>query len=127
VTDADEPPYGHEPSGVAERRVVRIAAILIVLLVGAGFALHFTLRSIAPQHALIVARPGTVPPPPRLEVRPATDRAAFDVQKHALLSGWHWLDADRAFARIPIDRAMAIYAQQHANEATPASPAGATP
>ncbi|HVU82594.1 MAG TPA: hypothetical protein VHD89_11365, partial [Rhodanobacteraceae bacterium] len=57
-----------------------------------------------------------------LQPHPQTDLAKFRAQKEALLSGYAWVDAQHDYARIPIQRAMQIYVQEHAREnAAPAS------
>lgn len=120
MTEPGEPPYGHESPSIADRQVIRIGVVLAVLIVGAVFAIHATLLRVAPHHAQVVARPATVPPQPRLEVHPRTDRADFNAQKATKLARWSWTDPAHAFARIPIERAMAIYAQQQADHPRPA-------
>jgi hypothetical protein len=74
-----------------------------------------------PNYAEVAARPGQVPPKPRLQPHPQTDLAKFRAQKEALLSGYAWADAQHDYARIPIQRAMQIYVQEHAHAAIPAS------
>jgi hypothetical protein len=128
VTEPQEPPYGHEPPAIAERRVIRVGVILALLLVSAALAIHVALRRVAPQHAQVVARPATVPPAPRLDVHPSADLAVLEARKNALLSTWNWADPGHNFARIPIERAIAIYAQQQADAAkTAPTPQGAAP
>ena len=117
MTEPCEPPYGHEPSAVAHRQVIRIGVILIALVVLATRLVHLALRYAAPHHAQVVARIATVPPEPRLEVHPSVDLARFDAQKNALLNSWNWIDPTQTVARIPIERAIALYAQQQADNA----------
>ena len=117
MTEAQEPPYGHESSAIADRRVIVIGVILAVLLLGAALVLHAVLQRTAPHHARVVARPGAVPPAPRLEVDPRKDLAAFETQKKVLLASWDWTDSTQTFARIPIERAIEIYARQQADSA----------
>lgn len=109
---------GHEGAAVSWRLVLGVVAILVGVVVVAVVAIHFALSDWAvPQHAQVVARPGTVPPPPRLQPEPRTDLAQLRSEKSALLSGYAWADAGHDFARIPIDRAMALYAQQRSAQA----------
>jgi hypothetical protein len=115
-----EHPFGHEPSAIAVRRVLVVGAILMLVVVTSVVVLHFVLRDLVmPRHAQAVLRPGAIPPEPRLQPSPQDDLAAFRAQKEALLSNYAWTDPTHAYARIPIARAMRIYAQH-------ARPAGGT-
>ncbi|MCD6679885.1 MAG: hypothetical protein LT102_04390 [Burkholderiaceae bacterium] len=116
------PRFGHESSSVSWRLVLGVVAILVVVVVVAVVALHFVLTDWAmPQHEQVVARRGTVPPAPRLQPDPRTDLAELRREKSALLSGYAWADAEHEFARIPIERAMALYAQRRSAQAREAS------
>jgi hypothetical protein len=122
MNEPHEHPFGHESSAVAVRRVLIIGAILAAVVVLTAIAIHVALpRWVMPHHQQVVARRAAIPPPPRLQARPAADIAALRAQKNALLSSWQWTDPAHAFARIPIERAMALYAQQQA--ASPREPA----
>lgn len=46
------------------------------------------------------------PPPPRLQTSPTTDLQAFRQRESERLSRWQWVDKEKRFARIPVDRAM---------------------
>lgn len=110
-----EPPYGHEPSGIAVRRVLQIGAILAVIVIVLVTVIRFVVGEwVVPQHAQVAARPGTIPPTPRLQAYPGKDAAALHRRKQALLSSWEWTDPRHQFAHIPVERAMALYARQHA-------------
>jgi hypothetical protein len=92
-----------------------VGAILAVAVILAVTAIGIVLTHwIAPNHAQIVARRAAIPPSPRLQPDPHADLQGLRAQKQALLSGWAWVDSTHEFARIPIDRAMALYAQQQA-------------
>ncbi len=122
-----EHPFGHEPSAIAVRRVLIIGAILAFVAITSVVVLHFVLRDmVMPRHAELMLRAGALPPEPRLQASPQNDLAVFRAQKEALLSGYAWADASHNYARIPIARAMQIYAQQHARPASGAT-AGASP
>ncbi len=110
-----EHPFGHEPSAIAVRRVLMIGAILACMVLTTVGVLHFVLRDwVMPQHAHLVLRPDLIPPQPRLQPSPQNDLAVFRAQKAAMLSSYSWTDAAHTYARIPITRALQIYAQQHA-------------
>jgi hypothetical protein len=102
--------------------IIAVAVILAVTAIGIVLT-HW----IAPNHAQIVARRAAIPPSPRLQSDPHADLQGLRAQKQALLSGWAWVDSTHEFARIPIDRAMALYAQQQAATHGTKAPARAAP
>jgi hypothetical protein len=51
---------------------------------------------------------------PRLETDPARDIAAFDREKAAKLHSYRWIDRSRGVVQIPIERAMELVSQAHA-------------
>ena len=118
-----EKPFGHEPDAIHYRTILTLAGILAVVVIAIAAGLHLILtRAVIPNHAEAAARPAQIPPEPRLQAHPQTDLAKFRAQKEALLSGYAWTDPQHDYARIPIGRAMQIYAQQHAPvNAAPAS------
>lgn len=108
-------PFGHESSGVDIRHILIVGAILAATVLIAVVALHFVLNErVMPRHAQIYARSAPIPPAPRLQPFPRSDLAAFRAQKQLMLSGYAWTDPSHGYARIPIERAMAIYIRQHA-------------
>lgn len=117
-----EKPFGHEPDAINYRTVLACAGILAVVVIGVVLGLHAILTGVVmPNHAAVAARPGRVPPAPRLQPHPQSDLAKFRAQKEALLSGYAWTDPQHDYARIPIQRAMQIYVQQHAHAASPST------
>ena len=116
--------WGRE--GQDDRTIVIGAGVLAIAIIAIAVGLHLILtRAVIPNHAEIAARPAQIPPQPRLQAHPQTDLAKFRAQKEALLSGYAWTDAQHDYARIPIQRAMQIYVQQHAHaSATPAPSSG---
>lgn len=120
-----EPLFGHEPSAIAVRRVLGVGAILALTVILLVIVIRVVMGQwITPQRAQVVARSAAIPPAPRLLAHPDGDLAALRAQKQALLSRWEWTDPTHDFARISIQRAMAIYAQQHgtAEESGSAAP-----
>ena len=125
---------GHSPSGIDVWRIVGLLAIVAAAVIVLAWAIHSAmLHWVTPQHAALVARPAPIPPTPRLQPRPGGDLETLRSQKRALLSQWGWTDASHQFARIPIERAMSLYAQgirveasAHTEEGTH-SPVGARP
>lgn len=111
-----EHPFGHEPSAIATRRVLATGGVLALIVIGMVIALHFALRNGAmPNHAAVAIRPAPIPPAPRLQPSPQEDLAQLRADKARLLSYYAWTDASHHYARIPISRAMELYAQQHAS------------
>ncbi len=103
---------GHAPSGIDVRRIVGLVAILAVVVVLIALSIRKVMEHwVMPEHAALVARVAPIPPVPRLEPKPGIDLEALRAQKHALLSQWQWTDSSHTYARIPIDRAMTLYAQ----------------
>ena len=117
-----EKPFGHEPDAINYRTILICAGILVAVVVGVVLGLHAILTgAVMPNYAEVAARPGQVPPEPRLQPHAQSDLAKFRAQKEALLSDYAWADPQHDYARIPIQRAMQIYVQQHAHAAAPAS------
>ena len=116
------PRYGHESPHLEWRKVLVVVAILVAAVAAAVFAIHFALREqAAPQHAQRAARPGAIPPGPRLQPDGRIDLAALRKEKDEQLTTYGWSDQAHAFARIPIERAMALYAQHDAGRHDSAS------
>ncbi|OUL80836.1 hypothetical protein CA601_32010 [Paraburkholderia hospita] len=57
---------------------------------------------------------GTVPQvtPPALQSAPRQERAGYESEKRKLLESWEWIDKQRGIARIPVEEAMRIMANQ---------------
>jgi hypothetical protein len=122
-----EKPFGHEPDAINYRTIVIGAGVLAVVVIAIAVGLHLILtRAVIPNHAEIAARPAQIPPKPRLQAHPQADLAKFRAEKQAPLSGYAWTNAQHDYARIPIQRAMQIYAAQHAHPASP-STSGSAP
>lgn len=115
-------PFGHQSSAIDVRAVLIVGAILAVTVLVAVTILYFVMDDwVAPRHAQVNARPAPIPPAPRLQPHPRNDLADLRAQKRMLLSSYAWADGTHRYARIPIDRAMQIYAQQHATTSAPAA------
>jgi hypothetical protein len=118
-----ERPFGHESSAINTLRVLAIMGTLALFMVIAVGVLHLVLHHVVmPEHAEVVTAPGVIPPNPRLQPHPQQDIALERAQKQQMLSGYRWLDGSHDFARIPIERAMQLYVQQHGGQAGPAAP-----
>ena len=123
-----ESPFGHEPPAVDAGRVLAAVGLLAAFVVISVVALHFVLHdAVMPRHAQVLDARGVIPPAPRLQPHPQIDIAAERAQKRQMLSRYLWLDSSRSFARIPIQRAMQLYVQQHsARQPVAATPASGT-
>jgi hypothetical protein len=118
----------HAPSGIDVRRIVGLLAIVAAAVVVLAWGIHSAmLHWITPEHTALVARTAPIPPAPRLQPSPGTDLEALRSQKRALLSQWQWTDASHQFARIPIERAMSLYAHGARVETPPEPTKGGKP
>lgn len=118
-----EPPFGHEYSGVATRRILGVGAILAVGVILTVIAVCLVLQhNIGGTLVRNSAHAGLIPPAPRLEPHPYVEVAALRAQKQAQLENYGWTDATRQFAHIPIEQAMAIYVRQHQAAGAAAAP-----
>jgi hypothetical protein len=115
-----EAPFGHEPPGVATRKVIGVVLALgtavAIALVALWLALTFL---VMPHHAQLKTQPTVLPPAPRLQPHPDNDLTALREAKRALLHGYAWTDKSHRFARIPIERAMEIYAGEQERKQNP--------
>jgi hypothetical protein len=123
-----EHPFGHETDAVHLKAIVVIMLVLALIIVASVIGIHYGLsESVTPNQGALVARPGRIPPPPRLQVHPHQDLAQFRAHEQSILTTYAWTGDNKHYARIPIKRAMQIYAQQHADAASASSskpPAG---
>jgi len=120
-------PFGHEPTAIAARRVLWVGAVVAALVL----IIIACCTGRAARHDPAVARLPREPPPsaaPRLQAHPHGDLVVLLRQQEALLSSYAWIDATHGTARIPIERAMAIYVQeQREKQATaPSTPSAMT-
>ena len=129
MAESMEKPFGHEPDAINYRAILIGAGVIAVVVIAVAVGLHLVLtRAVIPNHAEAAARPVLVPPEPRLQAHPRVDLAKFRAQKEALLSGYAWTGGRHDYARIPIQRAMQIYVQQHAHaKATPTPASSGAP
>ncbi|HEY1725480.1 MAG TPA: hypothetical protein VGF89_08655 [Steroidobacteraceae bacterium] len=108
----------HEPSGIAVRDLLRIAAVIAVAVVAVAILIRLLVRErVGALHASGRATAAMVPPAPRLQPDPHADLESMRAEQRSLLSSWAWTDASQHYARIPIERAMQIYAERHGDPA----------
>ena len=109
-----EPSLRHESSAIIVPRVLMVATVTAVAIALVILVVCLTLRErIEDLRGSARASAAAIPPSPRLQARPSIDLAALRAEKQAALEAWGWTDGARQFARIPIERAMAIYADGH--------------
>jgi len=114
-TDAD-PPQNLSSPGVGNRRVVVIAAGLMVMMVGAvaGFAVLYVRQLPANQ-----LPPPELFPAPRVQVDEKALRLRLEAEQRSRLSGYHWENAQKTLIGIPVKRAMQILAARGAKAYDP--------
>jgi hypothetical protein len=122
-------PFGHEPPAIAAGRVLWIAGVVAALVLIIIAVLYWVVqRDMIPRVARLTEAAAAIPPAPRLQAHPHSDLVALLRQQEALLSSYAWADSTHGAARIPIERAMAIYVQeQRAKQANaPSMPSAMT-
>jgi hypothetical protein len=122
-------PFGHEPTAIAASRVLWVGAgVAALVLIIIAVLYQVVQRDMIPQVARLTEAAAAIPPAPRLQAHPHSDLVEVLQQQEALLSSYAWSDSTRGTARIPIERAMAIYVQeQRAKQATaPSTPSATT-
>lgn len=118
----------HEITDVSGRRIVWTAAGLVTTLMVVAlvaWALLALVRSDQPSSALPSLRALlTRMPTPQVQSTPERDLRALREEKHAMLSGYRWLDRSAGVVQIPIDQAMQWMAarSQTASRATEKTP-----
>jgi hypothetical protein len=107
-----------------------VGLVIVILLAGAAtWALAQSLRSRseagdAPPPRLREARQPHAPPGPRLQTAPFQDLAELRAAEEELLEGWAWIDESVGLARVPVARAMELYAEGLRPGASSAAEAG---
>ncbi len=114
----DNPAVSHEKSDVDLRRITYFGAslalsVLVILGLLAGLFVYFSGRELrhgrAPQ-GIPKSAPETAAP--RLQISPSTEMAQMRAAEEKVLTGYAWVDKDKGIVRIPIARAMEIFAQR---------------
>jgi hypothetical protein len=108
----------HERRDVDFRVVAAAGLAVLVAFLAAVAAMwplveHYARREAersAPASPLAAAGPQR-PPEPRLQADPTADLAALRASEEARLHGYAWVDRAAGRVRIPIERAMALLAE----------------
>jgi hypothetical protein len=128
VPERQPRPFGHEPAAIATARVLWVgAAVAALVLVIIVVLYQVVQRDMIPRIAQLAARASAIPPAPRLQAHARSDLAILQQKEEVLLSGYAWIDSAHRIARIPIERAMAIYAAEQAQKSQTAAPAAPAP
>ena len=98
---------GHETSGAGIIRPILYGAILFVL------ALVIVVMASGVIGGQDISPPSTSSlKAPALQVDPVADMEAMDARETQWLDSYGWIDKDAGTVRIPIDRAIALTAEQ---------------
>lgn len=103
----------HEPHRVdapALHRLGGVFVLALILILGVTYVLW---QHVHPWTLSMPAR--VLPPRPRLQADAPVDRLKQYQRQAKRLHSYGWLDAHHHTARIPIERAMALLAQQAAS------------
>lgn len=111
------PPHAHEVRDIRFWPIVWFSAALLlgvgVVVIGLDALLDYFQRTrIQPEREFSALQAKQLPPQPRLEVASGAELRQLRAREERLLSSYGWVDKDAGIARIPIERAMALLAQQ---------------
>lgn len=101
--------------GLGITLVIILVAMVIVFFMLSGLEEYDSLTAPTPL-PLLELRP--TPPPPRLQPNPVDQSSALNdllelqAREEALLTSYGWINQDAGIVRIPIDRAMALMAEE---------------
>lgn len=100
---ADNPYAAYERSDWRIGAIGFVALATLVLLVAAPLALLLIFPDAVPEpsHRLRIA-----PPPPRLQLHPASDLARLRAEEERRLNTYYWIDRERGIVHIPIEQAI---------------------
>ena len=114
----DNPAVSHEKSDVDLRRVSYLGVgltvlVLVVLALLLWLFSYFNARELRHGHAPQgVPKSAPETPAPRLQISPSTDMAEMRAAEDKVLTTYGWIDKDKGVVRIPVERAMEIFAQR---------------
>jgi len=108
----------HEKSDVDVRLIPRIAVIFVISLViihiGSWWLFRFYQNRDQARDAGrgLVEQTSTMPPPPRLQVRPEAEWEQFRQIQFDLLDSYGWVSSEDQRVHIPIRRAMELLVER---------------
>lgn len=103
VETRDNPNTSYEESDWPIGRIGLVFLATFILLLVTPFVLMWGFPESLPDQS---RRLTIAPPPPRQQVAPAADLAAYLTKEKMLRDTYYWVDRDRGLVHIPIDEAM---------------------
>jgi hypothetical protein len=119
----ENPEVRYEKRDINERSTVWFGVWILVIMVVVAFLMkpiydalvtHGVETQPPPAYASKPDPEAVEPPAPRLQVTPERDLAELRAQEEAILGSYAWVEKDRGIARIPIDEALRIVAEEGA-------------
>ena len=93
--------------------MILVAVTVLAILSMTALLKYFRYRADKNYQPLSAVEPERIlPPGPLLQVVPREELAAHHAVERLFLDAYQWIDEDAGIARIPIERAMAILAEQ---------------
>jgi hypothetical protein len=128
-------PIDYERRDIDGESVVQIGIVVAVVTVVAAVLVLFLFNRLAeqarradpPNPPLARHEQGRQAPEPRLQEAPFKDIATLHQEERAILQGYGWVDERAGVARIPVEEAMKIVAEQGLPRWSPAPAASPTP
>ncbi len=117
-------PSAHEGADLHIRRVVKVAALLVVTLIASILILTAFFRHLEKTYpnrtseAAPLVVESELPPLPRLQTDPLRDLQAVRAVEDAHLDRYAWIDRQQGIAQIPIDRAMVLWTKGYSSNPT---------
>lgn len=103
----------NEADRIAGRAIARVGMVILLILAVTLLLLAWLARHYQADHPRFVPN-YPVPPSPRIDPAPRAELDGYLATQRAHLEGYRRLDSTGDWAHIPIERAMALYAQQAA-------------
>ena len=97
---------------IAAGAIGGVFVLIALVLLAVGGLVYVQRRSEPPPAATAVEQVEAVPAGPRLQPDPRADRVAQEAPWRRRLETYGWTDRGHSLAHIPIERAMALQAQQ---------------
>jgi mono/diheme cytochrome c family protein len=99
-------------------RTVALGMLVLVIAIGVVQVVSFGVTQLAQRP--LQSFPTITPPEPRLQANPPQELQVMKATQAAQISEYAWVDRQAGVVRIPIERAMALYAQSLQGGGTPA-------
>ena len=102
----------HEPHRIDAQALHKLGGLFTLLLILVLCVMYVLWQHVHPW--TLSAPPQVVPPPPRVQAAPPEDRITQYRLQAQSLNAYGWNDPAHRTAHVPIERAMALLAQQQA-------------